>query len=302
MKRRHISLIAMTLVLATGPVAPAAEDVSAAQQRWPASNESASVEAQPEPLATSPSHASQPSPATPTNAAEKTFTQKTLFSIPFYLNPRAKQPTEVRLFVSNDNGRNWLMYQQRQPHEGRFDFQASRDGEYWFIVRTNFDRDAPGEHTRPEKVVIVDRTPPLLTLQAEVGRDGEIVASWRATDANLEPRTLRIEYRTADDPVWQPVMLPQQTSVNGSESVTEFSNSVTWMTSATQGELQVRAQVFDRSLNETNESATLALGATSQTPSTARTLVDAPTGWQGEGSPSVAWRPTRTSPSPWRRG
>lgn len=30
MKRRHISLIAMTLVLATGPVAPAAEDVSAA--------------------------------------------------------------------------------------------------------------------------------------------------------------------------------------------------------------------------------------------------------------------------------
>lgn len=102
----------------------------------------------------------------------------------------------MRLFVSNDNGRNWLMYQQRQPHEGRFDFQASRDGEYWFIVRTNFDGDTRA-NTRGQKVVIVDRTPPYSRFRPKSAATARLLPRGvpQTPTWNLEPC---IEYRTAD--------------------------------------------------------------------------------------------------------
>ncbi len=153
-------------------------------------------------------HGQLPPAANP--AAE--VTGKPLFSIPFYLNQNGPSPAEVQLYVSGDAGQTWTLYQRRQPQRRKFDFQAGRDGEYWFLVRTNEDQRHPNSSSRPEKIVIVDREEPELSIELQLGPSDELIARFRADDANLDPTSLRLEYRLREEDPWQPVPLDDSLS------------------------------------------------------------------------------------------
>lgn len=198
-----------------------------------------------------PSASSESRPQLP----ETTVTRQTFFSIPFFLNPRSTQPNRVLLFVSHDRGRTWTLYETRQPQEQRFGFQASRDGEYWFVVRTDLDRRAPDEQTRPEKIVVIDREKPELELRVSRGVTGELSAEWRASDPHLDPRSLRIQYRSDQDDAWQPVSLSGREgaplpdrALSAAASGLDTGRTI-WAPSMQQGSLLVQASVFDRAGN-----------------------------------------------------
>src|SRR5688500_17664958 len=94
------------------------------------------------------------------------LTRQTVFSIPFTVPAAspADQPAEVRLLTSSDRGSSWQVTDrvdlraQRMPYKGGFVFRASRDGEFWFAIRT-VDRQGQMKSERiggPELRVVVD--------------------------------------------------------------------------------------------------------------------------------------------------
>lgn len=148
-------------------------------------------------LAASGGTAAPAAPAMP----ELVYTRQPLFAIPFRIergDTKAAEPTAVQLQVSADRGQSWQVYSKVPANLGRFQFRAARDGEYWFVVQT-VDADGqlrPAQPGVPGLRIAVDTTPPRLELEAGRGPHGEISVRWRITESNLDPRSVRLLYRT----------------------------------------------------------------------------------------------------------
>ena len=140
------------------------------------------------------------------------------FRIPFRYDPaemQRLQAREVQLYVSTDHGLRWRMVDRAEPRADHFDFLAPADGEYWFAVRTldTFSRLHPaGNNIEPALKVIVDATPPVLELLLTELEPGKVELRWTAADDHLDVSKLRIEYRQADSPEWQPAAVVPQPS------------------------------------------------------------------------------------------
>ncbi|MCA9115725.1 MAG: hypothetical protein KDA79_11620, partial [Planctomycetaceae bacterium] len=167
------------------------------------------------------------------------YTSRTRFRIPYRFDPAQMQrigAQEIRLFLSRDRGSRWLTAQTVSPRTGRFDFQAPEDGEYWFAVRTVDARNQL--HPRipvnaPELQVIVDTTRPELSIQLTEIQPGRVGLAWQLSDQNLDPSTLRLEYRDGRSDRWQQVVISPKPSGN------------TAWTLAAGGMVQVRGSVQD---------------------------------------------------------
>ncbi|MDZ4684469.1 MAG: hypothetical protein SH850_05220 [Planctomycetaceae bacterium] len=149
-------------------------------------------------------------PAAPVEAAGKpVVTNKLRFRIPFKFDAAALQRMNARdlqLFVSQNRGVNWELAQTITPQDGRFEFQAPADGEYWFAVRTvdSFGQVHPSAQTMEAGLmVVVDTLPPSLALNLEQTAAGKIELSWSASDANLDPTTLKLESQQPGQNGWQ---------------------------------------------------------------------------------------------------
>lgn len=141
------------------------------------------------------------------------YTNKLRFRIPFHYDSAELQrlgAKEIRLYVSRDQGRNWQQVQSVTPQAGKFNFQATGDGEYWFIVRTLDSRNAlhpDASNNEPGLQVIVDTTPPRLQLDLRQTAPGKVQLSWIAGDPHLDPTQLRLEYVQPGTPDWRPISI-----------------------------------------------------------------------------------------------
>ena len=191
-------------------------------------------------------------------------TRQTLFAIPFKVDKglsHASEPVEVQLYVSCDFGRTWRLYQQIPPNRNRFLFQAKGDGEYWFLIRT-LDRAGqmrPRQGNQPGLRVVVDTSPPDLKLDAFRGNGGQITARWQVTDPNLNPESLKIQYRPAGVTAWQTLAIDPSTMVV--QGIMRFGQA-TWWPQAASGRLEIRAEVSDTAGNTTVTHAQVALPTT----------------------------------------
>ena len=129
--------------------------------------------------------------------------------IPFEL--RAGGPaTSVKLFSSFDGG-GWHEYETaRAGMKKEFIFKADRDGPYSFATMTLFSdgtSDPSGKDRLVEqRRVVVDRTPPkIVSVRAIVTSDGAAGLEWDATDDNMDPRGVHLEFRWAGDLNYQPI-------------------------------------------------------------------------------------------------
>ena len=145
-------------------------------------------------------------------------TRNNFFTIPFEIkvNDSSELPTEVELTYSTDHGMNWFPYGRVQPDKKQFLFKSPSDGEYWFIFKT-YGQDGLVKETRrrgPMLRVLVDTTPPKLSLTSEQKSTGEIVIQWSVEDANLARKSpqLQISYSIPDQKSsylsnWKPVAI-----------------------------------------------------------------------------------------------
>lgn len=190
--------------------------------------------------------ATDPPPAR-SRAAEPSYTRERVFSIPFYINSQAKAPEQIVLYASGDQGRKWKAYQSRRASENRFDFRTASDGEFWFVVRSSQDPRLPNETTAPEKIVVIDQTPPLLTLKVNREAAGAFQAEWEVTDENLDPATFAVHYRMPGEEDWQPVTIdrPSKSDFVGNH----WNGTVSWVTRSTDEAVFVKAEITDKAGN-----------------------------------------------------
>ncbi|MFZ5830343.1 MAG: hypothetical protein ACOY3P_09650 [Planctomycetota bacterium] len=192
---------------------------------------------------------------------EPVATRQSLFAVPFQI-PAAgdptREPVEVQLYVSGDQGNTWQMYARTEPQRQQFLFRAACDGDYWFHVKT-VDRMGvarPAGRPRPEMRVVVDTQPPRLTLSAERGEAGQIIARWKIDEALPKPDSLYIQYRVGNEGPWQTVALERS-----SPAALAAEGAVNWWPHAASGDIQVRAEVSDAAGNPAVTHAQVAMAA-----------------------------------------
>ena len=179
------------------------------------------------------------------------------FQIPINLDPtRRAEVRELILYVSNDQGKTWKQQASVPPTEGAFSFYAPADGEYWFsvcVVNQQNKQEPEDVYKAPvSQKVLVDTQKPELRLVAADRSGDTVVVRWEAKDANLDPSTLKLEYRTPEAPadVWYPVAL----SAPGPSGEEHFRPG-------SLGPVQLRLQVKDLAENTTTISGEVAAAA-----------------------------------------
>jgi hypothetical protein len=140
------------------------------------------------------------------------YSKQAGFRIPFDVPPGERRIQQVQLFISEDLGRTWRQFASAAPSEGGFGFQATRDGTYWFAVRTidfaGRGYPATPEQTQPGLIlkVVVDTAPPAVNLRPIGGQDASSVGvEWQVRDEYLDLESLRLDYRPANTNIWQPI-------------------------------------------------------------------------------------------------
>jgi hypothetical protein len=180
-------------------------------------------------------------------------TRQTAFSIPFRVDPStdpAGAPIEVELLVSTDGGARWQTAQTVPVSKGQFVFRAASDGDYWFAMRS---RDRSGQ-VHPSRVqapglrVIVDRTVPILKIQAVQDQSGQIHAQWQVIELHPDPKTLSIQYRAGESGSWQDV--PAESDVI-EDAGSVRTGRVSWLPQLVEGSgrVEIRAEMADTAGN-----------------------------------------------------
>jgi hypothetical protein len=191
-------------------------------------------------------------PASPLNLPAPVSTRQTLFSIPFSVDQQveqARQPVEVQLLVSHDNGAHWQLYARTQPDQKQIPFRTATDGEYWFAIRT-VDRSGklhPESIPGPGLRVIVDTTPPRMQLTAQCGRAGQINVQWRISEPRPKPESLSLQYRALPVGPWQTVAIGAN---NSSIADNVQTGEVSWWPQPGSKEIQIRAEISDAAGNK----------------------------------------------------
>ncbi len=167
------------------------------------------------------------------------------FRIPLTIDPAERaRLQEVQLFVSDDSGYTWHPRSRTTPDRPYFTFKGTRDGEYWFAVRSiakdGTDTGQSDATPTPSMIVIVDTNPPSLLLEPN-GRRGSVASvRWEVRDENLDLKTLYFEYQAEGAREWRRVP-PRQPALIGSRS---------W-DAGTAEPLRVRGTVEDKAHNVT---------------------------------------------------
>jgi hypothetical protein len=237
---------------------------------------------------------------------EPISTRQNLFSIPFHVDQPGQpdqEPVEVQLHVSVDRGATWHFYSKVQPKRGYFLFRAGGDGQFWFLIRT-LDRNGrlrPGETRMPGLRVIVDTTPPKLELKAGRGRAGQVTAEWQVDDPNFDPGSLKIQYRTGENPIWQYVAIDRQ-DVQGEGAL--HRGEVSWWLPSDASRVEIRAEAADTAENPTVTHAQIAgeaPPAAASVPTAPYTpvppAIEKPADEVAQGASQPAWRPSTDPPA-----
>jgi hypothetical protein len=190
---------------------------------------------------------------------QTSYWRQTRFIIP--MNRPRGNPKEVQLLVSND-GQEWsvdstITYDPsgRAPTE-QFQFNAPRDGVYWFSARTIFPRQqARRGQPQPHLKVVVDTEQPQMNFDAFVGGAGEIVAQWRIEDDNLDQTSFLVEFQAAGDVEWRKVAVEP----GELEGETKMSGQSSWFPRTSARTVHVRAEILDKAANRSVVSRRLVL-------------------------------------------
>jgi hypothetical protein len=174
------------------------------------------------------------------------YWRERVFYIPFTVDPGDQRIRQVKLFVSEDNGRTYQYVSSVVPGEKRFRYSARGDGWYWFTVQTE-DQDgkltpADLSTAQPGLKVCVDTRPPVVVLRPIATREYPLAFEWNVQDENsgLDLSTLRAAYRPAGVTAAPWIDLPVQQVANGQQS---------WVPVGNAQQYEVRLQVRDRATN-----------------------------------------------------
>src|SRR5260221_617564 len=131
------------------------------------------------------------------------FLNKLTIQLPIQLEDKYRPMLqEIQLWCKESSAAPWTLRDKAPPTQTAFNFQAPKDGEYWFTMVT-VDRQGkcvPADIAKeePAMAVVVDTQAPQLD-PILVGSlpEGHVIQC-DAQDAHLDPARTRMQYQTAD--------------------------------------------------------------------------------------------------------
>jgi hypothetical protein len=176
--------------------------------------------------------------------------------VPFKSNPDERL-RRLTLYVSEDMGRTWNAAANANPTDGSFPFQAPHDGWFWFAVQSEDQEGRLYPADRTQLVagikVCVDTARPVISLRPATPREGTVAVEWDIHDDNLDPLSLRIDYRplgSRNEQEWLPLRV--QAVAKGDQGWSPPLNIP----------LEVRLYVRDKAGNEAVASTSVTPGVT----------------------------------------
>jgi hypothetical protein len=134
------------------------------------------------------------------------------FNIPFNKKELDPRTTQIRLYISSDQGRTWNHITTAAPEDQHFRVKTPQDGAFWFasqsVDKENKTFPLSLDGLKPGLKLIVDTVPPVVSVQALQPRGGEVGVSWTVRDDNLDlslPDAVRVEYRLVGAMTWIPL-------------------------------------------------------------------------------------------------
>jgi hypothetical protein len=122
-----------------------------------------------------------------------------------------------QLLVTTDGGKSYSLvgnysFRRESGRIATITYKAPHEGEFGFFLVTE---DQYGKRT-PKKVdgmepmtrVVVDTVPPKIQMIAYEEPAGKVMVAWEVTDANLDPDTMRLEYRPGNEKEWKELSKP----------------------------------------------------------------------------------------------
>jgi hypothetical protein len=192
---------------------------------------------------------------------EPSYSNKLSFSIPFQIAPQDVQRVrEAQLYESTDGRGNWRLATRIGPGEQKFSVQVTRDGEYWYLLRT-VETNGLANPSSLEKLpanvemmkVIVDTLPPRVEFREAPARGEQIGVTWGVQDENLDPNSLRLDVLNSNGQ-WTPVGIKQ--SMRGEA----------YFTPNVRGRIELRLSIQDLARNLEAKSIIINVGGTERSP------------------------------------
>ena len=141
----------------------------------------------------------------PETAPETMYFPHSQFKIPFNVDARGTQPTQVQLWVSTDRGASWQMQGVANSSQKHFDFRAAAEGLYLFSVQTLDENGRAFPSPQPPMRIMIDTTKPQVALRSDVNSSGQVVVDVRINEEHLKTDSVKLRYRTDQDTDWQEV-------------------------------------------------------------------------------------------------
>ncbi len=149
----------------------------------------------------------------------------TRFSVQYAKRVVGTGQVKVLLYITRDNGSTWQLFGEDPDGVSPMNVNVPGEGTYGFttVISTPArPAAAPRPGSRPDRFVIVDRTPPTLRWlspaagQAAVAGDGSLALAWEASDPHMGSDPVTIEYSVDGGASWLPVRekLPAKGSIN----------------------------------------------------------------------------------------
>jgi hypothetical protein len=134
----------------------------------------------------------------------------TTFRVPFVTNPNEQRRLQqVLLHVSENMGRSYQHVRTAGPNDTEFQFTATHQGWYWFIVQAQYvdGRFVPAnvQGVQPGLKICVDTVKPVVNLRQVNPMVGTVGVEWDVREDNPDQTSLRLEYRPVNTAEWIPL-------------------------------------------------------------------------------------------------
>ena len=206
----------------------------------------------------------QTTPDASSSSSKVIATKLSGFGVPFRIAADDSSFIEVQLYLSRDAGKTWTFYDRKGTDETEFPFEAEEDGEYWFSLKT-LSRDRrllPEGDPQPELKILVDTVKPKLEVRFDADPAGRVICRWRATDRNLDPRSIKLLYQPvlSDGSVksWQAVPV----NLGGVARNGVYSDQIGWWPETTEATVNVAVEIMDSAGNSVRQARKVNLPST----------------------------------------
>jgi hypothetical protein len=172
--------------------------------------------------------------ANPPAGDPKHYTRESVFHLPIRIDEKSRASIrEVQLYLRTPNTA-WQRIDQAPPTQQSFKYKAPADGEYWFTLVTIDTKGTavpnPAELSKlgveDIVMVVVDTQPPAFDLQPTKVASGDLLLRCIVSDANPDPKGIKISYRGQDQAAHVLEPLPGQPGVFRVPSPEVFLNPV----------------------------------------------------------------------------